>query len=81
MAVKTASVPSVEKQKEKVWGCGMSFERKNTHHGANPLDEIEYAYRKSVITNPDGSVVFKMDNVEVPAEWRAPCSRRQESRA
>lgn len=48
---------------------GLNFERKFTREGVSPLDEIEYAYRTSVITNPDGSVVFKMDNVEVPKSW------------
>src|SRR5689334_2959297 len=50
-------------------GSGISIDRFFTRPGINPLDEIKYAKRTSVITNPDGSVVFKMDNVEVPEEW------------
>lgn len=48
---------------------GLAIERRFTRAGVNPLDEIEYAHRTSVITNPDGSVVFKMDDVEVPKSW------------
>lgn len=48
---------------------GLKLERYFTREGVNPLDQIEYTHRTSVITNPDGSVVFKMDNVEVPKDW------------
>ena len=37
--------------------------------GADPLDELAYVRRTSVITNPDGSAVFKMEDVEVPESW------------
>lgn len=48
---------------------GLTFERKFTNPFAKPLDEAKYTKRSSVITNPDGSVVFKMDDVEVPEGW------------
>lgn len=48
---------------------GLTVERKLTSVGAKPLDEVEYTKRSSLITNPDGSVVFKMDDAEVPADW------------
>ena len=35
----------------------------------NPLDQITWDKRRTVISNPDGSVVFQMDAVEVPSEW------------
>lgn len=50
-------------------GKGLIFERFFTKEGISPLEEIQYARRSSVITNPDGSVVFKMENVEVPETW------------
>ncbi len=56
---------SVERDKK----SGVPFERYFTREGVNPLDEVRYVRRKSVITNPDGSVVFKMDDVEVPESW------------
>jgi ribonucleoside-diphosphate reductase alpha chain len=47
----------------------MHVPRRLTEAGTNPLDEIQYEKRSSVITNPDGSVVFEMDDVEVPQDW------------
>jgi ribonucleoside-diphosphate reductase alpha chain len=37
--------------------------------GADPLQSTEMESRRSVITNPDGSVVFEMNDVEVPKDW------------
>ena len=48
---------------------GLDFQRRFTRPGVNPLDVVEYASRTSVITNPDGSVVFELRNAEVPAAW------------
>jgi len=50
-------------------GNGLVFKRFFTNAGVHPLDEVRYVKRSSVITNPDGSVVFKMENVEVPESW------------
>ena len=47
----------------------MKLERRHTTPGQNPLDQVEYVRKTSVITNPDGSEVFRMDHAEVPAEW------------
>jgi len=69
MAVETAEMKGVTKQINEPCPKGLMIKRKFTRHGINPLDEIKYEYRKSVITNPDGSVVFEMDNIEVPADW------------
>jgi ribonucleotide reductase alpha subunit len=49
--------------------AGLHVPRRNTQPGADPLEEIRYERRRTVIANPDGSVVFRMDDVEVPAEW------------
>ncbi len=48
---------------------GLHLARRFTRPGANPLDEIKYAKRSSLITNPDGSVVFRMEGAEVPDSW------------
>ncbi|MBI3312877.1 MAG: vitamin B12-dependent ribonucleotide reductase, partial [Candidatus Omnitrophica bacterium] len=66
MSMKTVSKNSREKIEQ---GGGLCIERLLTQPGVNPLDRIEYTHRSSVITNPDGSVVFKMENVEVPKDW------------
>jgi ribonucleoside-diphosphate reductase alpha chain len=34
-----------------------------------PFDSIKFEKRKSEIKNPDGSVIFKMENVVVPKTW------------
>ena len=49
--------------------AGLRVPRRYTRAGVNPLDEITWDKRRTVISNPDGSVVFQMDAVEVPAEW------------
>src|SRR5258708_39569935 len=48
---------------------GVTVARRYTAPGVDPLDSIVYERRSSSITNPDGSVVFKMDGAEVPASW------------
>ncbi|HES58479.1 MAG TPA: vitamin B12-dependent ribonucleotide reductase, partial [Firmicutes bacterium] len=47
----------------------MKVKRHFTTEGQNPFDQVEWTTRRSVITNPDGSVVFEMDDVEVPKQW------------
>ncbi len=48
---------------------GLTFERHFASEENEPFDEIVWERRRSVITNPDGSVVFKMDGAEIPAGW------------
>ncbi len=48
---------------------GLAFDRTFTERGKDPLDHVTWERRSSVITNPDGSVVFKMEGAEVPAGW------------
>jgi ribonucleoside-diphosphate reductase alpha chain len=50
-------------------GKGVAFDRVFTERGKDPLDDITWERRSSIITNPDGSVVFKMEGAEVPAAW------------
>src|SRR5690606_28028759 len=48
---------------------GMKFGRHYTQDNQDPFDHVVWERRTSVITNPDGSVVFKMEGVEIPQEW------------
>jgi ribonucleoside-diphosphate reductase alpha chain len=48
---------------------GVRVERHFTAAGSDPLDTVVYERRSSIITNPDGSIVFKMEGAEVPAGW------------
>jgi len=65
--MRTEELPSA--QEGQSLGRGLVFRRFFTKPDVHPLDEIKYVKRSSVITNPDGSVVFKMENVEVPESW------------
>jgi len=47
----------------------LSIERKFTDREVKPFDQIVWERRGSMISNPDGSQVFRMDGVEVPASW------------
>ena len=47
----------------------MRIERHYTEAGASPYDKIAFATTRSEIRNPDGSIVFALDNIEVPAAW------------
>jgi ribonucleoside-diphosphate reductase alpha chain len=47
----------------------MKIERRYTTAGVSPYASIEFKTTKSEIRNPDGSVVFSLDNIEVPAQW------------
>jgi ribonucleoside-diphosphate reductase alpha chain len=43
--------------------------RRYTTPGVDPLDAVEYDRRDSVISNPDGSVVFATRGAEIPKAW------------
>src|SRR3984885_13680496 len=47
----------------------MRMERHYTKDGQSPYAEIAFRLPVSEIRNPDGSVVFHADDVEVPAAW------------
>ncbi|HOJ37590.1 MAG TPA: vitamin B12-dependent ribonucleotide reductase [Ignavibacteriales bacterium] len=47
----------------------MKFTRRFTQPGKNPLESFNFVIRTSEIKNPDGTAIFKMDNVEVPEQW------------
>ncbi len=47
----------------------MRIERRYSKPNQSPYAEIEFRLGKSEIRNPDGSIVFSLDGVEVPAAW------------
>src|SRR5215831_18411335 len=47
----------------------MRIERRYTKDGQSAYADIAFRLTTSEIRNPDGSVVFKADNVEVPEFW------------
>jgi len=48
---------------------GATFAARYTEPGADALKNVVWERRQSLITNPDGSVVFKMEGAEIPADW------------
>lgn len=47
----------------------MRIERRNTTAGQSPYAGIDFRLTTSEIRNPDGSIVFRLENVEVPQFW------------
>src|SRR3981081_1188151 len=47
----------------------MRIERRYTTDGQSPYAGIDFRLTTSEIRNPDGSVVFRLENVEVPEFW------------
>ncbi len=50
-------------------GAGMAIARRFTTPGSDPLEQVKYEKRTSVIKNTDGSVVFEMRDAEIPVSW------------
>jgi ribonucleoside-diphosphate reductase alpha chain len=47
----------------------MKINRHYTKQNNNPYQSIDFESRQSKIVNPDGSVVFELNNVMVPSNW------------
>ena len=47
----------------------MKIERRFTRSGADAYADLDFTSTTSEIRNPDGTVVFKLENVEVPLGW------------
>ncbi|MBT3948832.1 vitamin B12-dependent ribonucleotide reductase, partial [Candidatus Parcubacteria bacterium] len=47
----------------------MRFKRLFSEEGKSPFDMVEYEKRSSIIREPDGTVVFEMKDIEIPAQW------------
>ena len=47
----------------------MKINRRFTQAGKDVFESVEWTKRSSRILNPDGSVVFEMNDAEVPAGW------------
>ncbi|HYF00552.1 MAG TPA: vitamin B12-dependent ribonucleotide reductase [Planctomycetota bacterium] len=50
-------------------GKGLKVKRVYTTPGVDPYDTIAWDRRSSKISNPDGSTVFKLENLEIPRAW------------
>ncbi|TKB59814.1 MAG: vitamin B12-dependent ribonucleotide reductase [Nitrospira sp.] len=47
----------------------MKIDRRFTSRRQNPYEGITFVKRSSEIRNPDGSTVFKLENIDVPETW------------
>jgi ribonucleoside-diphosphate reductase alpha chain len=47
----------------------MHIKRRFTTAGQDPYATVRFRTATSEIRNPDGSVVFQAEGIEVPAEW------------
>jgi ribonucleoside-diphosphate reductase alpha chain len=47
----------------------MRIERRFTKAGQSPYADIEFREATSEIRNPDGSVVFRLEGIQVPSHW------------
>ncbi len=48
---------------------GLTIERHFTVEGQDPYETVAWSRRTSRISNPDGSVVFEMEDAEIPTTW------------
>src|SRR6202165_16952 len=69
LAQGTTPGAAVERSGQKKRGTTMRIERRNTTEGQSPYAGIDFRLTTSEIRNPDGSVVFRLENVEVPEFW------------
>ncbi len=47
----------------------MRITRRFTEEGESPYARLEFRVTASEIRNPDGSVVFRLEDIQVPAAW------------
>ena len=47
----------------------MRIKRRFTKTDQSPYSDLKFRKTKSEIRNPDGSVVFELDDIEVPDSW------------
>jgi len=50
-------------------GKGMTIKRLFTRAGEDPLEQVEYDHRSSVIREVNGTVKYEITDVEVPKSW------------
>lgn len=61
--------PAIPRGPEPLFRTGLRIERRFTRPGADPFESFTFHTRAARITGPDGSVVFALDDVEVPETW------------
>jgi len=49
--------------------AGLHFKRVFSDGNCAPFDEVEWERRTAEITDDSGKIIFRQDNIEVPADW------------
>src|SRR5438874_11023351 len=49
--------------------AGLHFKRVFSDGKCAPFDEVEWERRTAEISDDSGKIIYKHDNIEVPAEW------------
>src|SRR3989338_7818397 len=57
------------KMQEAVTKTGLKIPRYFTRENISPFELFNYVKKNSTIKNPDGSIVFQMEEIEVPSFW------------
>jgi ribonucleoside-diphosphate reductase alpha chain len=52
-----------------IYGAAMKIERKFTRAGSDAYAELDFSIISSEIRNPDGTIVFQLNECEVPSGW------------
>ena len=65
----TTATTKPKRNRAKLEAAGVTIERYFTKRGENPLDQVSWTERDSVIAEPDGTVVFELKGAEVPEDW------------
>jgi ribonucleoside-diphosphate reductase alpha chain len=55
--------------KVEVEGGGIHVERRFTHEGVHPFDEVTWETRTAAIGNEKGDTVFEQKDCEIPTFW------------
>lgn len=56
-------------QNDRKSGSGMRFQLRFNSPGEDPYSTVRWVRRSSVISEPDGKIIFSMDDIEAPDEW------------
>ena len=66
---RNGSVQTRVSAKVEVEGGGIHVERRFTHEGVHPFDEVTWETRTAAIGNEKGETVFEQKDCEIPTFW------------
>src|ERR1035441_9069257 len=66
---RNGTAPARISTKVEVEGGGIHVERRFTHEGVHPFDEVTWEQRTAAIGNEKGDTVFEQKDCEIPTFW------------